>query len=180
MGVVQTHMIDCERPPKHGKSELRRPQAGGFARQDDPRVLPKFPTQHQKLCGGELVKNEIADHRAVGSEAFEMKQIGLMPKLRGRPIGGLFPQVQSIHGDRLGRKARGEFAQARAEFEGPLALAELGRQGLRKPTMISHQAVDEVQIATISQGVRMVGWKRIEDLGFEDALHGQTKIARLD
>ena len=118
------------------------------------------------------MEDQVAEDRGVRVVAGKSKQVGGMPLLRGRPIGGPGPEVESIHRRAGGGEAETEFAGAGAELEGGFAWAQERWKGAGEPAVVAHETVDEPQVAPVVERIRVIRGQGIEDLGLKRAQHG--------
>jgi hypothetical protein len=86
-----------------------------------------------------------------------------------RPADGPGAEIETGDGHPARCETLRQFTGASAEFQDGLPGPEQGWQRSLEPTMIAHDTVDYAQVPAAVNGVRMVGWKRVEQLGVKHA-----------
>lgn len=175
--IMAADVIDAGQP---GEGQLREMKlaAGGFTKNEQPRVLAPFTSKRPQHVVLKLVQNEVAENDAGFGVARKRGQIVAVPGPNGRPILRSRPKIEArVNG--LGRNRRGadllrpllinlpmqipaQISLTRAKFQHAILGAQVGAKDAREPAVITHQPIEKSQITPVMHRVRMVGRQGVE------------------
>lgn len=153
----------------------------GFGDKEEAGGGGKAGAEGGELGGFKVVEEEVGDDdfgfgEGVGEEVL------LEPGGAGRPFGrgGLEVEGEDLFGlgELVGDEAAGEGAIACTEFEDAVGGAEVGAKLAADPAVVSHEEVDEAEIAPGADGIGVVGGEGVEDFGLDAAVGHAARFLR--